>query len=100
MDFGWALRKLQEGSAVCRRGWNGKGQYIKLQDSEPMSKMNRPFIYICPVDGRLVPWLASQTDMLGTDWTMFPDDSGEHRYPETIGGCCNQKQAYPGTPAI
>jgi len=30
--------------------------------------MTLPYIYITTVQGDLVPWLASQTDLLAADW--------------------------------
>lgn len=68
MDFGWALRSLREGHRVTRAGWNGKGQAIELQVPDDHSKMTLPYIFIRTVSGDLVPWLASQTDMLADDW--------------------------------
>ncbi len=68
MDFGEALQELKNGSQVTRTGWNGPGQWLKLQDPDANSKMRKPYIYISPVDGELVPWLASQTDLLAEDW--------------------------------
>ena len=67
-SFGWALIVLKEGGLVCREGWNGKGQWLELQTPDENSKMTLPYIFIRTVQGDLVPWLASQTDMLATDW--------------------------------
>ena len=67
-DFGWALEELRDGQAVRRLGWNGPGQFLLLQVPDEHSKMTRPYIYITTVHGEKVPWLASQSDMLGTDW--------------------------------
>ncbi len=69
LDFGRALQFLKKGYIAQRAGWNGSGQYIKLQVPDENSKMNLPYIYIS-TDGELVPWLASQTDMLAEDWTL------------------------------
>lgn len=69
-DFGWALDRLREGESVARSGWNGKGQYLTLQEPDEHSKMTLPYIYITTVDGDLVPWLASQTDLLANDWSV------------------------------
>lgn len=44
-DFGWALSKLRCGWPVRRRGWNGKGIFIKLQVPDEHSKMTSPYIY-------------------------------------------------------
>lgn len=68
MDFGAALEYLKEGERVSREGWNGKGMWLKLQEPDENSKMKRPYIYMSPVDGDLVPWVASQSDLLAEDW--------------------------------
>lgn len=79
MDFGNALRAIKDGYAVRRKGWNGKGIFIELQEPDEHSKMTHPYIYIdttglqsdnifAPRDR--VPWLASQTDMLADDWEL------------------------------
>lgn len=67
--FGWAIEQLKAGNRVQRVGWNGKGMYLELQVPDAHSKMSLPFIYMKTADEQLVPWLASQTDMLSTDWT-------------------------------
>jgi hypothetical protein len=72
MDIGQALAVLREGGRVTRAGWNGAGQWIALQLPDAHSKMGKPYLYISPVDGELVPWLASQTDILATDWQRVP----------------------------
>lgn len=82
MDFGEALKALRAGERVCRRGWNGKGMWLALIRSEQLPVMESssdeplhwlPFIAMRPVGGGLVPWLASQTDILAEDWeTLFP----------------------------
>jgi len=68
MNFGNVLVYLREGISCYREGWNGKGQFISLQIPDENSKMTLPYIYISTVDGNLVPWLASQTDLLAEDW--------------------------------
>lgn len=71
MDFGQALWHLRGGEMVSRKGWNGKGQFLMLQTPDHNSKMTLPYIYITTVQGDLVPWLASQTDMLALDWEVL-----------------------------
>lgn len=77
MTFGDAIFMLKRGYKARRRGWNGKGIFIKLEVPDANSKMTHPYIYIdttelqssnpdAPKDR--VPWLASQTDMLANDW--------------------------------
>lgn len=70
MTFGEALIELKSGGWVCRKNWNGPGQYLRLQTPDEHSKMTLPYIYIRTVQGDLVPWLASQTDMLSDDWMI------------------------------
>ena len=55
---------------MARRGWNGKGMWLKLQTPDKNSKMTLPYIYMRTAQGDLVPWLASQTDMLSDDWIL------------------------------
>lgn len=67
-DFSQVLYELKEGRRVYREGWNGKGMWIHLQRPDIHSKMTLPYIYMHTVQGDLVPWLASQTDILAEDW--------------------------------
>jgi hypothetical protein len=74
-DFGVAISKLRAGERVARAGWNGKGMWLSLvngwMDPEVYDGIERlPFIQMKTADGKLVPWLASQTDMLADDWTL------------------------------
>lgn len=79
MNFGKALEALKEGRRVARRGWNGKGIYLELQRPDAHSKMTLPYIYIVTnglvtdnpeAPKGVVPWLASQTDLLSEDWVI------------------------------
>lgn len=84
MDFGKALEALKAGKKVARAGWNGKGMFVFLVPGS-VFKVNRPpLLGIYPdgtvvtnyhahidmktADGQVVPWLASQTDVLAEDW--------------------------------
>jgi hypothetical protein len=85
-DFGWALRELKNWKKVARRGWNGKGMYIYLQQGSIIADENirnwsmktgqaeveiLPHIDMKTADGKfLCGWLASQTDMLSNDWEI------------------------------
>lgn len=75
--FSEALQFLKDGVSVVREGWNGKNMFLTLQKPDENSKMSLPYIYISvPYEnadrtvGRtnLVPWVASQTDLLADDW--------------------------------
>ena len=68
LNFGQVLELLKEGKRVAREGWNGKGMFLQLQVPDENSKMRQPYIYITPVGGELVPWVASQPDLLSSDW--------------------------------
>ena len=88
MDFGMALIALKRGEAVARKGWNGKGMFLTLQNGSEVAgtvMRNEPAksyygdssVKICPhidmkaADGSyVVGWLASQTDMLADDWEV------------------------------
>lgn len=70
-DFSSALYYLQLGERMTRTGWNGKGMYLELQVPDAHSKMTRPYIFMKTVDGDLVPWVASQSDLLARDWEVL-----------------------------
>lgn len=90
-EFGGALSALKSGRRVARAGWNGKGMFLALQKGYPdgiacnentaaalgvkpgATVRILPYIVMSTVDGSLVPWLASQTDILAGDWTVLPD---------------------------
>ena len=83
MNFGQAIEALKEGKKAARLGWKGKGMYLFLigvkdsgdywtytngkNDNYPLL----PFIAMKTTDDKVVPWLASQTDILGEDWTII-----------------------------
>ena len=69
-DIGWAVATMRNGTRVTRRGWNGKDMYLELQVPDANSKMTLPYVYMKTVQGDLVPWLCSQTDLLATDWEI------------------------------
>lgn len=82
MTFGDALKYLDRGLKVRRRGWNGKGIFIELQKPDAHSKMTHPYIFIDTTGlntdnpdapRNRVPWFASQTDMLAKDWEIVND---------------------------
>jgi hypothetical protein len=69
--FGEVLVQLKKGQRATRNGWNGKGMWIELQVPDAHSKMTRPYIFMRTVDGDLIPWVASQTDILVDDWMIL-----------------------------
>lgn len=80
--IGRAIKEMRNGARVTRVGWNGPGQYLELQTPDAYSKMTVDYIYITTVQGDLVPWLASQTDLLAEDWSTvyFEASSQEQVY--------------------
>jgi len=73
MNFGEALTSLKDENKVERSGWNGKGMWLELQVPDAHSKMTLPYIYMKTADDNLVPWLASQTDILADDWNTLEE---------------------------
>lgn len=82
-SFEQALSWIKEGRAVTRLGWNGAGQRVyltfpsqstvTLPDGHVTSyppQPTVPFLVIETVDKQVVPWLASQTDLLANDWVQ------------------------------
>lgn len=78
LNFGDALHYLKLGKKVARSGWNGVGLWLTLQIPDENSKMSLPYVYLSYPDnskhtpGARVPWLASQTDTLASDWMVLP----------------------------
>jgi hypothetical protein len=75
LNFGDAINALRSGKRVSRKGWNGKNMWLALQVPDEHSKMTLPFIFMFTADEKLVPWLASQTDILAEDWGTVPFDN-------------------------
>lgn len=85
MSFSEALRQLKHGSRVQRTGWNGKGMFLFLVPGSTFKVNRSPLMGIYEegtevnyrshidmktVDGSIVPWVASQTDILADDWEL------------------------------
>lgn len=73
LSFGEAINILKSGGKVAREGWNGKGMYLEMQTPTELSKMTLPYLYMKTACDNLVPWLASQTDVLAMDWEVIND---------------------------
>ena len=74
MTFGLALEALQQGKRVARTGWNGVGLWLEYIPAIGVDlafiRMSYPVNSRAYPEGARVPWLASQTDMLATDWAV------------------------------
>lgn len=84
--IGWAIKQLQDGQRVRRRGWNGKGMFlilvpgsrITVTPGRPLAsafEVGTSLSYDAHVDiytaqGTVVPWLCSQGDLLAIDWEL------------------------------
>jgi len=82
MGFDEALQILKESGSVARQGWNGKNMYLFLvseneyelaqyarSPGETRGRLTqKPWIAMRTADGCVVPWLASQSDLLEEDW--------------------------------
>jgi len=73
MDFGKALQSIKAGNRVARAGWNGKGMWLRyvpggVVERDGETRPALPYVEMSTVGGELVPWLASQTDLLAEDW--------------------------------
>lgn len=83
--IGWAIKEMRNGSRVARAGWNGKGMFLFLVPGSTFNVNRAPLLGIYPegteiqyqphvdmktAQGTVVPWLASQTDLLATDWEL------------------------------
>lgn len=85
MNFSQALEQIKQDQCVARSNWNGKNMFIFLVNGSTFKVNRAPLLGIFPegteinyhphidmrtVDGTIVPWLCSQTDMLAEDWEV------------------------------
>lgn len=96
MSFGHAIAAMKAGNKVTRAGWNGKGMWLYLvpansypaqteaakeywRERQPEQAENSVSAIMVPYGAyiamktaqeNVVPWLASQTDMLADDWQI------------------------------
>lgn len=81
--FDYAIKYLKRGMKVCRKGWNGKNQYIELATNisyvnaagevvncEHDAIGNKAIAFV-GTSGVQLGWLASQSDMLADDWCIL-----------------------------
>lgn len=85
LTFEEALANIKKGHKVARSGWNGKGMFLFLVPGSTFVVNRPPLLGIYPegtsvnylphidmktAQGDIVPWLASQTDILAEDWEI------------------------------
>lgn len=83
MDFSRALELIKRGRKLARAGWNGKDMFVFLVPGSTFEVNRAPLLGIYPAgtevtyhahidmktaQGYVVPWLASQADLLAEDW--------------------------------
>jgi len=88
LTFGFALEALKVGHKVARVGWNGAGMFLLLVKGSRFQVSRPPLLGIYPegttinymshIDirtsgGQIVPWVASQADLLENDWFLVSD---------------------------
>lgn len=79
ITFGLAVEVAKRGAHVARAGWNGKGMWIALipangrvifDETSGTSLPMRDYLAMKTADDQMVPWVASQTDILAEDWMV------------------------------
>lgn len=83
MDFGKVIEGLKQGHRYKRVNWNGKDMFIFLVNGSTFKVNREPLLsilgenaevqYHAHIDmktaqGYIVPWIASQADILSEDW--------------------------------
>lgn len=68
LKFSIALEISQMGFSIQREGWNGKGLIVKYHEPKKDSGITEKFMTITYPDGRVIPWVPSQSDMMADDW--------------------------------
>lgn len=87
MNIGKAIEAIKQGKRVARSGWNGKGMFLYYVPAASYPAQRNAMGTMCGVfeddmvpycayvamktaQDNVVPWLASQTDLLADDWTV------------------------------
>jgi hypothetical protein len=90
MEIGEAIKAMKLGKRVARTGWNGKNMYLYYVHGHDHARIfnidgnvddyqryftslenmtpYQAFIVMRTAQNTLVPWLASQSDLLAEDW--------------------------------
>lgn len=76
LGFGEVLAALRRGEKVARAGWNGRGQYVAMVfNGHALGRQMPPFLVIVTTTGDVVPWVASQSDLIISDWMIVREES-------------------------
>ena len=69
--FSEALTAVKDMKTITREGWNGRGQFVFLIPGNTVEGQTLlPYLALSNVQGEIVPWLASQGDLLADDWQI------------------------------
>lgn len=95
ITFGEAIAAAKDGKSILRAGWNGTGMRVTIipgshdfaskgpaaagtniagvdstlfERGDVGTVTRMPHFQLKTAQGTIVPWLASQTDMLASDW--------------------------------
>lgn len=84
MNISTAVSAMRDDKKVARKNWNGKGMYLYIvPGASYLTKTEiakeefgetapyREYIAMKTVDNEVVPWTASQTDILAEDWEII-----------------------------
>lgn len=81
-NFGEALEYLKNGGVVARDKWcfetPGTIMWLRLVELEGTSDFdygmkNRPYLELKQEDDTLIPWVATQEDLLAEDWILLEE---------------------------
>lgn len=83
LSVGHAIEAVKKGAKITRSGWNGKGQYVYFVPENRYAAQTdiakaefgdtvpyRAYLALKTVQGDVVPWIASQSDVLTNDWQI------------------------------
>jgi hypothetical protein len=83
LSFGHAVEAAKAGHKITRAGWNGKGMFVYYVPANTYATQTeaarshfgdsvpyRAYLAMKTVDNDVVPWMASQTDILANDWQV------------------------------
>ena len=85
MKFSEALEHAKRGAKISREGWNGKGMFVSLVNGDSIKGAIHKahgdcdedaydvldFLMMFTAQSDLVPWVASQSDLLAEDWCVL-----------------------------
>ena len=87
MNFSQALEFAKQGHRISREGWNGKSMFVFMVNGDAIKQAVhehygdqtteaydvRDFLMMFAAQSDLVPWVASQSDILADDWDLPGD---------------------------